>query len=231
MNRFPCLRIFIPPSSQFDRLQKALRTVIRFKALKPLVLGILAHVLDYVGSYVVNPIDPVDLHVTSCPDRLQLTLFDEGEIADHVVVNRSTLLELDHSNVFEIWIPVLKPLNKLLEMLVTGFDIRYIESMLIIEGQGYELGTTIEIGANKLSDPVTAHPLTFPVILFIFLAGTIAFFFSKATSFGIKFLIPPYLGNPFRYNDLLIVGFQKNHPLPWVLIVTLFVLFAPYNQV
>ena len=212
MDFSPCFGILVSPCTELHRLLQPLGAVIRLKTLQPFVLCVLAHVLDDIRSDIVDLVNGVYLDETSPPNLLQLILLDEREIAYHVIVNRSTLLELDDSNVSQLRVSVLQPLDELLEVSVALFHVADIE-IDFAESQSDELAAAVKIHANKLPDSVSPFPLTIRIIMGIFDSGTVTVFFSFSSAGGIKSLVSPNLENPLCGNDFLVIPFQQNHPL------------------
>ena len=180
--------------------------------MQPFVLGVLAHVLDDISTDIVDFIYGVYLDEASSPNLLQFFLLDEWQVANHVVVNRSTLLELDYGHILQLGISVPQTLDELFEVLVASLDVTDIEIDLA-ESQCKKLATPVKIHADELTNTVSPVSLTCSIILLRILAFFVTFIFSFSTAGGVQPFVSPNLDNPLCGNDFLIVTIQQNHPL------------------
>ena len=175
------------------------------------IIHISGHVLDDVSTNVVYLVDAIDFHKAGTPDLRKVNFLQIRQIANHVVVNRTTsilVLELDDRHVFEIRVPVLHAHDELAEVLIASLYVLDVERHLVIERKGHKLGTAIEVTAYQLPDAVSSSALS--VLVVMLCISTISITLSAA--FGIQFFIPPNLDNPFRDNDFLVVFFRIFSP-------------------
>lgn len=130
------------PGANLNRLLQAMTMEIGIFSAEPFVLGILAHVLDNIGSNIVHLVNGVYLYETAFPDSLELSLFDEWEIANHVVMDGTSavlVLELYHRNVLEFRVLAAESLDKQHEKPVTGFYVLDVEILGVVKGQSNKL--------------------------------------------------------------------------------------------
>ena len=177
---------------------------ISVQTAKPLIVHIGGHVLDDVCAYVVHLVNAIDFHETCSPNCLQVGFLQIRQIANHVVVYRTSIvlvLELDNSHILEVRVSVFQTHHELAEVLIAGFNVLDVKGHLVIECQRYELGTAIEITAYQLPNAVSACALSVLVVMLAISAVTLTF----SAAFGIQFFIPPNLDNAFCDNDFLVV--------------------------
>ena len=177
---------------------------ISVQTAKPLIIHIGSHVLDDVCAYVVDLVNAIDFHETCSPNRLQVGFLQIRQIANHVVMHRTSVvfvLELDNRHVFEIRVSVFQTHHKLAEVLIAGFNVFDVKGHLVIECQRYELGTAIEVTAYQLANAVSACALSVLVVVLGISAVTLTF----SAAFGIQFFVSPNLDNAFCDNDFLVV--------------------------